>query len=110
AEENAWNSEIVALAFNMFPHHPHHEIWRQTAIRWQISAFATNADTKRTDIVDGKPMNEWIQFPNIYDDYSLENHDRVHPDYMTTIRINFYQKLLYDWAGNPPPQAIFFNV
>ncbi len=110
AEENAWNSTVVSLAFNMFPRHPHHAKWGETAIRWQLSAFATARDVSRTDVVDGKPLNQWIQFPNIYDDYTLENHDRVHPDYMTSPRTLATQKLVYDWAGNPAPQALLFNA
>ncbi|HEX8523891.1 MAG TPA: hypothetical protein VF669_16675 [Tepidisphaeraceae bacterium] len=110
AEENAWNSKIVALAYNMFPRHPRHSKWGETAIRWQLSAFATASDVARTDIIDGKPLKEWIQHPNIHEDYTLENHDRVHPDYMTSIRLNIAQKLVYDWAGNPPPQSLSFNV
>ena len=27
AEENAWNSDVISLAYNMFPKHPHHAAW-----------------------------------------------------------------------------------
>ena len=110
AEENAWDSTIVALAYNMFPAHPHHESWRETAIRWQISSYVTAADVKSEQVIDGKPLNQWLTGPNLHDDYTLENHDRVHPDYMGTTRINLYQELIYAWAGNPPPEAIRFNA
>ena len=110
AEENAWDSTVIALAYNMFPRHPHHETWRETAIRWQINSFVTSKDAQSDEMIDGKPLKQWLIGANIFDDYTLENHDRVHPDYMGTIRLNLHQKLIYDWAGNEPPASIFFNA
>lgn len=110
AEENAWDSEVIALAFNMFPHHPHHERYREAAIRWQISSFVTSRDAKSDQVIDGKPLKDWLTGANLYDDFTLENHDRVHPDYMGTTRIILYQKLTYDWAGNAPPQSLRYNL
>ncbi len=110
AEENAWNSQVVSLAFNMFPNHPRHKVWGETANKWQISSFMTSQDAQSDVVIDGKPLKEWSSYPNIYDDYTLENHDRVHPDYMTTITINMYQILDYDFAGNPRPAALTFNA
>jgi len=109
AEENAWNSEIISLAYNMFPNHPQNEEWKETAIRWAISSFARPADLESEDIYDGKPLREWLTGANIYDDYTLENHSRVHPDYMNTFNILLHQIPVYEWAGNEPPQALTLN-
>src|SRR5262249_12292238 len=78
--------------------------------RWQISSFVTSADGKSEQVIDGKPLKQWLKGANLYDDYTLENHDRVHPDYMGTTRINLYQELIYGWAGNEPPTAIRYNA
>ncbi|MEA2707551.1 MAG: hypothetical protein QOF78_152 [Phycisphaerales bacterium] len=112
AEENAWNSQVLALAFNMFPKHPNHARWRDAAIRWQISSFATSNDLARADVIDGKPLKEWLAGvgPNLHDDFTLENHDRVHPDYMASTRTLITQKIFYDWAGNLPPASLNFNA
>jgi hypothetical protein len=112
AEENAWNSQVLALAFNMFPTHPNHARYRDAAIRWHLSSFATAHDLSRADVVDGKPLKEWLagSGANLHDDYTLENHDRVHPDYMASTRTLLTQKLFYDWAGNAPPASINFNA
>jgi hypothetical protein len=109
AEENAWNSKIISLACCMFPHHPHHEAWRTTAIRWTLSSFATAKDVSSDEVYDGRPLREWLTGPNIHDDYTLENHNRVHPDYMHTFDLCRYQRLTYEWAGLPPPRALDFN-
>jgi hypothetical protein len=110
AEENAWNSLVVSLAYNMFPNHPHHAAWRETAVRWILSAYTSAADLDRNPTIDGKPLRDRVSKPNIYDDYTLENHDRVHPDYMSTTTMLTYQVPLYTWAGNPVPEALDFNV
>jgi hypothetical protein len=110
AEENAWNSKVISLAFNMFPRHPHHDAWGVTAQRWIASSFLRDADLKNNLIVDGYPIKEAVTGPNIYDDYTLENHDRVHPDYMSTIGLCGYQRLTYEWGDNKPPAALTLNA
>jgi hypothetical protein len=112
AEENAWNSQVIALAFNMFPDHPNHDRYREAAVRWQLSCFATAADLTREDVIEGKPLREWLKGvgANLHDDYTLENHDRVHPDYMASVRTLATQSILYDWANNAAPASLRFNV
>ena len=110
AEENAWNSQIVSLAFSMFPSHPRHTLWRETAVRWIASSFARGADLARTDPIDGKPLREWLTAANIFDDFTLENHGRVHPDYMACTYLLSSQIPLYTWGGHTPPAALDLNV
>lgn len=110
AEENAWNSQIVSLAFSMFPTHPRHALWRETAVRWIVTSFARGADLARTDVVDGRPLRDWLTGANLFDDYTLENHSRVHPDYMACTYLLSSQIPLYTWGGHTPPAALHFNV
>ena len=109
AEENAWNSRVISLAYNMFPDHPRHERWGQAAIRWQVSSFIREADLLENPVIDGKPLKDWFDKANIYDDYTLENHGKVHPDYMNTTAILSDQVPTYLWGGNKIPEALFFN-
>jgi hypothetical protein len=110
AEENAWNSMPVALAANMFPKHPHAAAWRETAMRWQLSSFLTEADVTSDRVVDGKPLRDWKLGANIHPDYTLENHDRVHPSYMACTGINLAQELIYRWGGQTVPESLRFNA
>jgi hypothetical protein len=110
AEENAWNAQVIALAASMFPRHPHHTAWRAAAIRWTVSCFVTAADLERNPVVDGRPLRSWVSAPNLYEDYTLENHDRVHPDYMNAIKTTLVQRLVYEWGGMEPPEATAFNT
>lgn len=110
AEENAWNSEVVSLAFNFFPAHPHHTLWRDTAIRWIAASFCTAQDAASATVVDGRPLKEWLTGPNLHDDFTLENHNRVHPDYMACTYLLTSQVPVYAWGKNAPPAAIHRNV
>ncbi len=110
AEENAWDSMVISLAAAMFPHHPHHAKWQETAIRWAVSSYVNSNDVKSDQIIDGRPLKDWLSKPNIHEDYTLENHNRVHPDYMSNIRLNLTQELEYGWGAIKPPAALRFNA
>lgn len=110
AEENAWDAMPVALAANMFPRHPHAANWRATAMRWQLSSFLTEADAQSDRVVDGKPLRDWRLKANIHPDYTLENHDRVHPSYMACTGLNLAQEPLYWWGGQRAPESLRFNA
>lgn len=110
AEENAWNSTVIALAANMFPRHPNARAWQDTAKRWALSAFVRAADLEQNPVVDGRPLRDLVQGATIFDDYTLENHRRVHPDYMTTYNLRLILQWLYEWAGNPMPESLSFNA
>ncbi len=110
AEENAWNSQVVSLAYNLFPGHPRNTTWRETAIRWIASSFATSRDVTSDVEVDGRPLKNWLTAPNIHDDFTLENHNRVHPDYMACTYLLTAQVPVYAWGGNKAPAAIHRNV
>ncbi len=110
AEENAWNSQAPALAAAMFPHHPRRPRWREAAVRWSVSAFARPADLDRADLVDGRPLREWLAGANLLDDFTLENHRRIHPDYMACTYLLTSQVPFHGWGGLPPPDALRLNV
>ncbi len=110
AEENAWNSQILSLAGLMFPGHPRAARWREAAIRWIASSFARPADLTCGDRVDGRPLREWLAGANLFDDFTLENHGRVHPDYMACTYLLTSQVPMYAWGGRAPPAALDLNV
>ncbi len=110
AEENAWNSEVIALAPCMFPQHPNAPLWRERAIVYMINSFSTAADSTNETIVDGRRVKDWVTTTNIHSDFTLENHNRVHPDYLSTFTLNLRNALYYQMAGQPVPQAMFHHV
>jgi hypothetical protein len=110
SEENAWNSTVISLAYNMFPNHARREVYHRNAVKWCLSSYLRQADLDSTRVVDGKPLREWNLGANIHDDFTLENHDRVHPDYMNSMVLLLSQNLMYEWGGNPSPEALSYNL
>lgn len=110
AEENAWNSMVLVLASEVLPDHPHRPRWRERALGYMISAFATRADRTSDRMVDGRPVRDWVKGANVHSDFTLENHGFVHPDYMMAISMNLTNALVYRLLGRPAPQAVLFNA
>jgi len=110
AEENAWNSTVISLAACMFPHHPHHQAWMDTAKTWMVSSFVRKADIESSRTIDGATLAARGLEPTLHDDFTMENHHRVHPDYMNTINMCLEQWTMYSWAGLPRPEALTFNT
>ena len=84
--------------------------WEATHRRWAMSAFLRPADARSAAVVDGRPVSEWFEGANIYDDFTLENHHIVHPDYMTAFSLNLGCALDLSLAGRTPPEALRHNL
>jgi hypothetical protein len=99
SEENAWNSEVIALADCMLPKHPNASLWHERAIVWMLNSFSRDADKRDTHVVDGRPAMDRITAANVHPDFTLENHGRVHPDYLCCVDLLLRNVLLYEGAG-----------
>jgi hypothetical protein len=75
-----------------------------------INSFTTQADHADNSMVDGKRVRDWVTTTNIHSDFTLENHDRVHPDYLSTFSLNLRNALFYKLAGLKTPDATFHHV
>jgi hypothetical protein len=110
AEENSWNSMVLVFAAEVLEGHPHRARWRERGLEYMISAFARRADSTSTRVVDGRPLRQWVPGANVHDDYTLENHGFVHPDYMSCISMNLTNGVTYKLAGRAVPEAVTFNA
>lgn len=110
AEENAWNSEAPALATCMFPHHPRSALWDERARLYMMNSFSVRADHRDDTVVDGRPVKEWVTTVCLHDDFTLENHGRVHPDYMGAGVLQLRNALVYLGAGRDIPRSCFHHV
>lgn len=110
AEENAWDSEILVLAACMMPAHPNRAAWDNKAKEYMITSFATPEDMKSTQLIDGKPLKDWLLGPNVHSDFTLENHGFFHPDYESAYYLNMQNLPVYRLAGQKAPQSVFYHV
>ena len=110
AEENAWNSMLLASAQAMMPHHPNVEKWRQKASEYQISAYSRQSDLTNSTLVDRTAAKDWLHGYNVFPDGVLVNHNRVHPDYMLAQETCFASMVAVSLARQYIPQSMLFNA
>ncbi len=109
AEENEWNSQILSVAVVLMPDDPRRAVWEKAFQRWAMSSLLRPADEHSSEMVDGRPVCEQFTGANIYDDFTLENHGRVHPDYMATFPLSMGCIVDYALTGRKAPQAASHN-
>jgi len=84
--------------------------WETAFQKWAMSSFLRPADEQSQMMVDGRTVAAQFTGANIYDDFTLENHDIVHPDYMTCISLSLAAELDYALSDRRPPECIHYNV
>jgi hypothetical protein len=109
AEEDAWNAGILELAAVMMPKHAQVSNWRRRAIDLELTAYGRIADLSSPEVVNGVAMSSRLKGVNIYDDGTLENHDVIHPDYMSNIQMNWWAADVAGLAGKSVTQAALHN-
>src|SRR5262249_49793705 len=110
AEENAWNSSLLDFAAAMMPGSPRATLWRAQAAALAVAAFATHADDTSSTTVNGVPLSTRLQGFNAYPDGTVENHQRIHPDYASTIQLLWTAADLDRLARQRVPEAMFHNA
>ena len=110
-EENGWTGQAIGLAAMMMPHHPRAEQWKAGADRWIANVCTTPYDRIRNQTeLQGKPVAQWVQTVTTHPDFTAENHDFVHPNYMgsgITHAAMYAQYCLH--AGARVPDVVRFN-
>ena len=85
AEENAWNSTLLALAANMMPAHPRAWRWDEAARRYMYNSLSVAADQDDDTLSDfDRPIRQWVTSVNAHPDFTVENHGLVHVGYLKT--------------------------
>lgn len=110
SEENAWNSQIFSVAMLLMPDDPRRPEWEKAFQKWVISSYLRPSDANSTTIVDGRTVAEQFAGANIDDDFTLENHGFVHPDYMTAFGLSLGCETDYRLTGRKSPEALTYNV
>lgn len=110
AEENAWNSSLLAFAAAMMPGAPQTAAWRAKSAELAVAAFATQADDTSTTTVNGVPLATRLQGFNAYPNGIVENHQRIHPDYASNIQLLWTAADFDRLARQRVPEAMFHNA
>lgn len=110
-EENGWNSTVLALAAAAMPNHPNASLWKRAAVAYVMAGNAHPADLANQVIVNGRAISEWTAAgSNVQGDYTVINHNIVHPDYMQTVVLGLQSALTFTLFGQPAPVGLSWNA
>lgn len=121
AEENGWDTNILAIAAAMYPEEKNAEAWTLRCKQFAMNTYSVAADLYRKDpikdVVDGKSIADWHIGGNLFPDYALENHNFFHTSYLNIPIQEMSESLLaYKAVQNqaapafPLPNALKHNV
>ena len=110
SEENAWDTESLSWAIALFPDHPNAPKWLVKLQEFQMNTLSAPQDKASSEVVDGRPVKDWVTTENIHSDFTIENHGAYHFCYMACP----LHSLAWGWygltsAGQPVPESLFFH-
>jgi hypothetical protein len=109
AEECAWNVGLLSLAAAMMPSAPHAALWRAKAATLAVAAYSVPADLTSPTLVNGVSLQDRLSGYNAYADGTVENHDRIHPDYAANIQLLWLSADFDRLARQRVPEAMFHD-
>jgi hypothetical protein len=109
AEECAWNAALLSLASTMMPAAPHAGLWRAKAAELAVAAYSVRSDDTSPTLVNGVSLADRLQGFNAYDNGTVENHLRIHPDYASSIALLWLAADFDRLARQAVPTAMFHN-
>jgi len=98
AEENAWNSNSLALASAWLADDPRAPAWTAAAKRYLVNTY-TVPDTS------GDPIAAMVTTQTLYPSFTCENHGFFHPTYQMVAGMSMGDSLLMAQATNPSVAA-----
>lgn len=121
AEENGWDTNILAIASALYPEEKNAEAWTLRCKQFAMNTYSVAADLHRKDpikdLVDDKTISDWHIGGNLFPDYALENHNFFHTSYLNIPIQELSESLLaYKAVQNqdnptfPIPNALKHNV
>ena len=110
AEEDGWNSSLLSFADAMMPDAPHAAAWRAMSAELAVAAFSVRADDTSSSVVNGVRLSSRLQGYNAYPNGTVENHQRIHPDYASNIQLLWTSADFDRLAHRRVPEAMFHNA
>lgn len=116
AEENGWEVDVLAATLGLFPNDELAPRWFDRLREFAINCHSQKDDADNDQVVDpeydGKTIKDLFRGQNLYDDYTLQNHDYFHTSYQNVViqelgeaalALKLFQKELYGeekWKTN----------
>ncbi|MBQ3754237.1 MAG: dockerin type I repeat-containing protein [Prevotella sp.] len=89
AEENGWEADILAATLGLFPNDELAPRWFQRLREFAINSYSQKDDATDNTIIDPdydqKTVKDLYKGQNLYDDYTLQNHNYFHTSYQNVV-------------------------
>ncbi len=88
AEENGWEAGVLAAAIGLFPDDPLAKEWWQRMREFAINSYSHPSDAENHSIIDPgdkATVADLYRGPNLYPDYTLQNHNLFHTSYQNVV-------------------------
>ncbi|HEX4470850.1 MAG TPA: hypothetical protein VH085_02700 [Nocardioides sp.] len=109
AEEDSWNSSLLAFAAAMMPSASHASVWRAKAAELAVAAYATRGNNTSRRVVNGVSLDRRLDGYNAYSNGTVVNHQIIHPDYASAIQLLWTAADFDRLARQRVPEAMFHN-
>ena len=90
AEENGWEADVLAATLGLFPDDALAPKWFERLREFAISSYSHPSDQTNTTVIDAwydtKTIADLYKGQNLYDDYSLQNHNLFHTSYQNVVQ------------------------
>ena len=116
AEENGWEADVLAATLGLFPNDELAPKWFERLREFAINSYSQKDDATDSTIIDpdynDKTIKDLYKGQNLYDDYTLQNHNYFHTSYQNVViqelgeaalALKLFQKGLYGkeiWKTN----------
>ena len=116
AEENGWEADILAATLGLFPNDELAPKWFDRLREFAINSYSQKNDATDNTVIDPdydqKTVANLYKGQNLYDDYTLQNHNYFHTSYQNVViqelgeaalALKLFQQGLYDtekWKTN----------
>jgi hypothetical protein len=84
--------------------------WRAKAAELAVAAYSTRGDDTSSRVVNGVPLARRLRGFNAYGDGTVENHQRIHPDYASNIQLLWTAADFDRLARQRVPAAMVHNA
>jgi len=89
AEENGWEADVLAVTLGLFPNDELAPRWFDRLREFAINSYSHPSDAQNKTIIDPwydqKTVADLYRGQNLYDDYSLQNHNLFHTSYQNVV-------------------------
>ncbi len=89
AEENGWEADILAATLGLFPNDVLAPKWFARLREFAINSYSQKDDATDNTVIDPdydtKKVKDLYKGQNLYDDYTLQNHNYFHTSYQNVV-------------------------